>query len=246
MVAGEVKRGFKIKAGGSLYCNRVVDATEAVCGGDLITNQGILGRGSGVVKAGGGLQARFIENCYVEANKTVSISTGCLNSLVHTLESVDAGAKGLIVGGVIMAQNGVSTGQLGSASGTHTELKCGINYTVSKKLAWIRDRNVALALKLKEVERVISGGKEGEPKLADFRGKLKAAIHRLNEAARVLVMELANNESASVVVFNTVHPGTCIEICNIPYIVERPQTHVVFSLDKKNGKVVCNKLSRNR
>jgi hypothetical protein len=246
MVAGEIKNGFKLKAGGSLFCNRVIDATEVICGGDLITNQGILGRGSGIVKAGGGISARFIENCFVEAKKTISVSTGCLNSLVHTLDIVDAGAKGMIVGGIVVAQNGVSAGQLGAASGTRTEVKCGIDYTVSQKLAWIRDRNIALALKLKEVERLISGGREGEDKLAVFREKLNAAIHKLTEAARVLVMGLDKNESAEIVVYSTVHPGTCIEICNIPYTVERPQAHVVFSLDKKSGKVVCQKLTGTR
>ncbi len=243
MIVGEVKRGFKLKVGGSLYCNRVIDATEVVCGGDLVTNQGILGRGSGTVKAAGGIRARFIENCYVEANKTISVSTGCLNSLVHTLDKVDAGTNGMIVGGGIVTQNGISVGQLGAAAGTHTEVRCGIDYTVSQKLVWIRDKSIALALKMKEVDRRISAGKDADAKLAEFREKLRAAIRKLNDASRVLVMGLDRNEAAEIVVFNTIHPGTYIEICNIPYVVERPLSHVVFSLDKKSGKVVARKLS---
>jgi uncharacterized protein (DUF342 family) len=246
LVSGEIKRGFKIKAGGSLYCNRVIEATEVVCGGDLVTNQGILGRGSGIVKAGGGIKARFIENCFVEAKKTISISTGCLNSLVHSLDNVDAGARGVIVGGVVIAQNGVTTGQLGSEAGTHTEVRCGIDYTVNQKLVWIRDNNIALALKMKEVDRRISGGKDTDAKLVEFREKLRATIRKLNDAARALVMNLDKNETSEIVVFNTIYPGTYIEICNIPYVNERPQSHVVFSLDKKSGKVVCRKLVRAR
>jgi hypothetical protein len=152
----------------------------------------------------------------------------------------------MIVGGIVIAQNGVSTGQLGAASGTRTEVKCGIDYTVSQRLKWIRDRNVALALKLKEVEQLIQGGREGEAKLTDLREKLKAAILKLTEAARALVMGLDKNEAAEIVVFGTVHPGTVIEICNIPYAVERPLDHVVFSLDKKTGKVTCRRLAATR
>jgi uncharacterized protein (DUF342 family) len=244
MIAGEVKRGFKLKTGGSLFCAKVIDATEVECGGELVTSQGIIGRGSGIVKAAGGIRARFIENCYVEAKGSIQISTGCLNSIVHTLDKVEAGIDGVIVGGTIVAQNGITAGQLGAAAGTRTEVKCGIDYTVSQKLAWIREKNTALALKLKETDNRISDGQDADGKLSEFREKLKAAVGKLNEAARTLVMGLDKNEEALIAVHNTVHPGTRVEICNVTYSVGRPLKHVIFYLDKKSGKVAARSLTR--
>ncbi|HUI70820.1 MAG TPA: flagellar assembly protein A, partial [Spirochaetia bacterium] len=67
VVLGQIKQGFKVKAGGSLTCARTIDASEISCGGDLVTEQGILGRSQSAVNVGGQVRAKYIENCTVEA-----------------------------------------------------------------------------------------------------------------------------------------------------------------------------------
>ena len=184
LIHGQIKQGFKVKAGGSLTCSKLIDVTEIACGGDLETGQGILGRMQGTVKVGGSVRAKFIENCYVEAGGDVFVSTGCLNSVINTLGAVSTGPKGVIIGGKLYAQKGVTAFQIGNSTGVHTEIHCGVDYIVQQKLTWIRDRNIALALKLKDVEGKLASRQD--PQLEELRDKLKAAMRRMNDSAKTL------------------------------------------------------------
>jgi uncharacterized protein (DUF342 family) len=241
VIAGEIKRGFKIRAGGSVFCSHVIDATEIVCQKDLQTNQGIIGRKTGIVKVGGTLRAKYIENCHVEAMGSITVQTGCLNAMLFTLDSFRTGIRGMLVGGKVYAQNGVVANQIGTDAGPRTEIYCGIDFTVQRKLTWIRDRNIELALKLKQVDSKLAGS-PAEPSLAAIQEKIKAAIHKLNEAAKSLVNGLDKNEAAAVVVNGFIVHGSYIEICHIPYLVTSTMNHVRFHLDKANGKVAVEKL----
>jgi uncharacterized protein len=236
IVHGQIKQGFKVKAGGSLTCARLIDASEIVCGGDLETGQGILGRMQGTVKVGGRVRAKFIENCYLEAGGDVVVATGCLNSVINTLGAVVTGPKGVIIGGKLYAQKGVSAFQIGSTAGVRTEIHCGVDYRVQQKLTWIRDKNIELALKLKEVEATLAG-KGPNPRLAELREKLKAAIRGMNDSAKGLIAALTKNEEAAVTARGEVHHGVFVEICHVPLIVERPLTRVRLVLDKTFGVV---------
>ena len=242
VVQGQIKQGFKVKAGGSLTCSKLIDVSEITCGGDLETGQGILGRMQGTVKVGGSVRAKFIENCYVEAGGDVFVSTGCLNSVINTLGMVSTGPKGVIIGGKLYAQKGVTAFQIGNNTGVRTEIHCGIDYTMQQKLTWIRDRNIELALKLKDVEVKLTSGQD--PQLEGLRDKLKASIRRMNDSAKALVASLNKNEDAAVVAEGDIHHGVFVEICHVPFVVANPLSRVRLILDKKFGVISPEKLGK--
>ncbi len=243
IVQGQIKQGFKVRAGGSLTCTKLIDASEISCGGDLETGQGILGRMQGTVKVGGTVRAKFIENCYVEAGGDMLVSTGCLNSVINTLGALTTGPKGVIIGGKLYAQKGVSAFQIGSTAGVRTEIHCGVDYRVQQKLAWIRDKNIELALKLKEVETSLAS-KGASPRLAELQGKLKAAIRRMNDSAKSLIASLDKNEDAAVAVKGEIHHGVFVEICHVPLVVEHSMSRVRLVLDKSFGVVSPERLGK--
>ena len=242
IIQGQIKQGFKVKAGGSITCAKLIDASEISCGGDLETGQGILGRMQGTVKVGGLIRTKFIENCYVEAGGDVFVSTGCLNSVINTLGTVSTGPKGVIIGGKLYAQKGVAAFQIGSSAGVRTEIHCGIDYTVQQKLTWIRDRNIELALKLKEVETTLAS--RPNPRLVELRDKLKGAIRRMNDSAKSLIASLDKNEDAVVVAKGDINHGVFVEICHVPLVVAKPLSRVRLVLDKTFGVISPEKLSR--
>ena len=242
VIRGEVKNGFQLKAGGSVHCARLIDATVFSCQGDLVTQQGILGRGSGSVRVGGSVTTRFIENCVVEAQGAIRVRTGCLNSILRTRDMVLTGPKGMLVGGKIYAQEGIQAGQVGSPTSPRTELICGINAFVQQKLLWIRDKNIALATRLKQVQARLAAKPASRARLQDVHDRLRAAIHKLNESAQELVRELDKNDKAFVLVKGTVYPGAYIEICHVPFVVTETLSGVRFSLDKRKGKIVLDPL----
>jgi len=140
----------------------------------------------------------------------------------------------------------VSTAQVGTDRSPRTEIHCGIDYTVEQKLVWIRDKTIALATKLKEVEAKVKSSPETAARLAELHGKIAKAIHQMNAAARGLVKKLDKNESAKVSVRENVFPGTYIEICHVSHIVAKPLRSVTFRLDKAKGKIVVERWEKRR
>ena len=239
IIKGEIKDGFRVHSGGTVYCAKTMDASEVISQKDLIVKHGIIGRNKGRVKVAGKVETKFIENCYLEAKSDIFVENGILNSAIHTLKRLELGGKGIIIGGKIYAQDGVTAAQIGSALGPRTEIYCGIDYSVEQKLEWIRDKNIELALKLKQVERKLKAASEGKEKLIEVQEKLKQAIHRMNEAANSLIFQLDKNEEADVIVNGSIFSGAYIEICHFSYIVSREMKRVRFRLDKKKGRVVA-------
>jgi len=160
-----------------------------------------------------------------------------MNARINTRDRLEMGEKGIIIGGVIKAANGVSAAQIGSERGPRTEVHCGIDFNVEQKLIWIRDKNIALAFTLKEIVARMKTSPETRPVLAPLRDRIKTALHQLNETARTLVSTLERNDNATISISGNVFPGTYIEICHISHLVTKPKRMVTFRLDKASGKI---------
>jgi hypothetical protein len=241
VIHGVIRDGFRVRAGRSLYCSKSIDASEVTTGGDLVTAQGIIGRRQALIRSGGGISARFIENCVVEAAGTIKVQTGIMNSTLHTLGSVEMGDRGVIVGSIVVTRDGVAAAQIGSSRSPRAEIRCGTDYTVDRKLAALRDRTIALTGRLRQLEE----RRHREPAAAASLGmlveRIRATIRQMNEAAHELVPSLDKNENARVSVRGSVHPGTVIEICRVSFVVPKPVTFVTFRLDRREGRIVMDR-----
>ena len=82
VVAGNVEDSFSVKATGNIEVNGTVEKAELEAEGDIIVHQGITGKGTGTVRAGKSVWARFIENSIIDAGTDVIVSDGIVNSKV--------------------------------------------------------------------------------------------------------------------------------------------------------------------
>jgi len=237
-----VSDGFKVETGGSIFCKESLDASEVVCEKDLVVYRGIIGREKGIVKVGGTISAKYIENCYVESKDSLYIETGIFHSVIHTLKKLEMGKRGIIVGGKIHAQKGVTAAQIGTKMGTKTEIHCGIDYTVQQKLEWIKEKTVALALSLGKIDEKIKSGGSNNKKLLETREKVNNSIHTLNNTTRVLMIHLDKSEGSEIIVKGAVYPDVYIEICHISLIVPRELHNVCFRLNKERNRIQIDKL----
>jgi uncharacterized protein (DUF342 family) len=238
VIHGVIRNGFRVRAGRSLHCSRSIDASEVTTGGDLVTAQGIIGRRQAIIKSGGGITARFIENCVVEAAGTIRVQTGIMNSSMHTLDRLEMGDRGVIVGSIVVACDGVTTAQIGSSRSPRAEIRCGTDYLVDRKLAALRDHTIALTARLRQVEERKRREPGAAPGLGALADRIRGMIRGLNEAAGALVPALDRNAEARVSVRGSVYPGTVIEICRVSYVVPRPLSFVTFRLDRSAGRIV--------
>ncbi len=244
IVRGQIKQGFNVKAGGSLTCARTIDASEISCGGDLETDQGILGRPGSIVKVGGRVRAKFIENCSVEAGGDVLLTTGCLNSAIKALGAVCTGPKGVIIGGRIDAVKGVTAFQIGSPAGVRTEICCGEDSRVQQKLAWIKDKNAELGLALKDVEARLAARGQGDPHLLQARDNLKTAMHKMSDSAKGLAALLDKNKESTVAAAGEIHRGVLVELCHVPFAVAQSMSGVRLVLDRTSNVITPQRLGR--
>jgi uncharacterized protein (DUF342 family) len=245
MIEGPVSDGFKIYTGGSLTIKQTFDVTEVSTKGDLIVAGGIIGKGTALVKSGGGIKTKFIENCHVAARKPIAVDAEIINSSVFTLETIEMGDKGIILGGDIYAVKGIRAGTIGKEAGKATRIHCGIDFTAQQEKERCNNQLRILAAKLSRLKELMAApdlNAEKKAKMEELLRRLLAeqqtALARISE----LMGKINTDENASVEALVAIAAGTLIEICQIALFVEEPLRKVRIKLDKAGGKLVSEPL----
>jgi uncharacterized protein (DUF342 family) len=245
LIEGPVSDGFKIYSGGSVTIKQTFDVTDVITKGDLNVAGGIIGRGAALVKVGGAIKTKFIENCRVAARRTITVDSEIINSSVFTLENIDMGDKGVILGGDVYAVRGIKAGSIGKKSGKSTRVHCGIDFTVQQQKEKNNNQLRILAAKLAKLRELLAASET----VGEKRAKMEELLHRLEaeqQAASVKVSDLMGqinaDENAAVEVTGEIVPGTLIEICQIALFVSESLRKVRVRLDKASGKLLSEAL----
>jgi hypothetical protein len=244
-IEGPVSDGFQIFSGGSVTIKQTFDVTEAVTKNDLKVAGGIIGRGRGILKVGGELKTKFIENCRVACRKTISVEAEIINSNIFTLETLEMGDKGRIVGGEVYAVKGVRAGFIGRKTGKAARIHCGIDFTVEQEREKANGLLRSLAIKTARIKELINDPGSDREKIE----KMKALLQKLEGVQRTtqakvsdLLGRVSNYENAVVEVKGDIAPGTLIEICNTALFVTEPLKKVRIRLGKESNKLITEKL----
>jgi uncharacterized protein (DUF342 family) len=244
-IDGPVSDGFKIYSGGSVTIKQTFDVTDAITKADLTVSGGIIGRGRALVKVGGSLKSKFIENCRVAARKTISVDLEIINSNVFTLENVEMGDKGKILGGEIWAVRGVRTGAIGKKSGKATRIHCGIDFTAEQEKEKNNNTLRILAAKLGRLRELLadpSADGEKRAKLEELLRRLEDEQQKASSRVAELMGRMNTDENAAIEVSGEIAEGTLIEICQIALFVTSPLKKARIKLDRENGKLMTENL----
>lgn len=124
-IRGDVRGTFVVKATGNITIDGLVEAANVEAGGDVLISCGILGDNNAVIKSGGNVRAKYIDNCVVYAGKSV-FADCIMSSQIYSDESVQVtSGRGAIIGGTIVAANSVKSRMVGTESGRKTEIELG-------------------------------------------------------------------------------------------------------------------------
>ena len=230
LVKGNVKAGFKVKVQGNIDIRGVVEGAEIDATGNVTIAKGFNGMSKGIIKAGGSVVAKFIENATVDAGARVT-SEAIMHSDVITAGDVEVtGKKGFIVGGSVKAQGCVLAKTIGSEMGGDTSIDVGVD--------------PRLKIRAKELEAEVKNAREKmdkiTPILATFSAKLKSkqpltvdqtryfkqlsteyteakdAFIRLNDEYDRVVAEIDEQPTDSyIAVSGNVYPGAMFTINDI-------------------------------
>jgi uncharacterized protein (DUF342 family) len=244
-IEGPVSDGFKIYSGGSVTIKQTFDVTDAVAKNDLNVAGGIIGRGRAVVKVGGSLKTKFIENCHVAVRKNIIVDSEIISSRVYTLETLEMGEKGKIVGGETHALKGVRTGGIGKETGRAARVHCGIDFVHEQEKEKNNGILKALAIKIRRLKRLIDDPSTDETK----RARMKTFLDKLTEEQRKtqdkisqLLGELTPYEDATVEVTGEIEPGVLIEICHAALFVTKPLKKVKIRRDRETRQLIIEKM----
>lgn len=245
IINGPVSDGFKIYADGSITIKQTLDLTEVMTKGDLNVNGGIIGRGRAIVKASGAIRTRFIENCHAMCQKTITVENEIINSEVFTMERIELGEKGFIIGSDITAIHGIRVGNIGKKTGKSSKLHCGIDFMVQQE---IEKNNSQLQLLMGKEKKILEllplplAQHEKQVKLETWLHHIEKERYTLQNRLWDLRGRLTVDENAIVEVYGEVAPGTLIEICQIALFVAEPLRRVRVKLDTFLGKLVSQPL----
>jgi uncharacterized protein (DUF342 family) len=242
-ISGPVSDGFKIYSGGSVTIKQTFDVTDAITKGDLKVSGGIIGRGQGLLKIGGALKTKFIENCRAAVRKTCTVDSAIINSQVWTLENIEMGDRGIILGAEIYALKGLKAGSIGKKEGKPAVIRCGVDFTIEQE----KERNNRLmkdlGMRIRRLRELIEAEEDAEARgtMEQELGRLAAEQQGASKKLSELLEKTVHNEGAVVEVSGEVQPGTFIEICRIGFPVSESLRRVRIRLER--GMVVTEALA---
>lgn len=244
VVRGSVSSGFTIKATGNVEVRGSVEASTILAEGDVIVHRGVQGGDRGLL-VGNNVQAKFIQNCRVEAAGDVVVDDALMYADVEAQGKVEArGSKGRIVGGVVRAVREVSARVLGSKLGTPTQIWVGVNPEiraeldrVSQELA-VRERQLDEVVKsIRVIKEAISlgkpvpGGDERLAKLAQAMTQLKQIVEDMQARKEELKLVVSNAGTGLVRAHDTVFPGVRISIGPLSLTVQDEASKALFYIE---------------
>ncbi|MGI8424785.1 MAG: DUF342 domain-containing protein [Chloroflexota bacterium] len=124
-IKGGIKPGFKVTATGSVSVGGTVEGATIEAGGDVTVTGGVVGQKEGVIRAGGTVTARFVQETEIHAGGTVTVASEIRESTVISERKVVIAGAGRVVGGRIRGRDGVELREAGSPAATPTSIQSG-------------------------------------------------------------------------------------------------------------------------
>jgi uncharacterized protein (DUF342 family) len=241
-IGGPVSDGFKIYSGGSVTIKQTFDVTDAVTKGDLTVSGGIIGRGRGLLKIGGSLKTKFIENCRAAVRKNALVDRAIINSQVWTLDTIEMGDRGLILGAEVYALKKIRAGGIGRKEGKSSKIHCGVDFAIEQEKEKGNNLVKILGIQIRRLRERLELETDPE-KRGQIQEDLDHALEKQREGSEKLtelLKKTVNDETAVVEISGEVVPGTIIEICHIGFPVNETLHRVRIRL--KQGMIVTEPL----
>ena len=230
IVKGMILDGFKVEAKQGVEAESVGKA-HVKTEGDVVVEQGLVGRDEGLVEAGGNVFAKYVENCRVKAGGNVMVRQAIMHSEVDAEENViiDGKRRGDIIGGQTRAGNIVQAQKIGAKLASKTEVDVGISPRLRDRVAKLEDEIdvqkdnmdkvrsgikglMDVAEKVGGMDKLPEDKQELRSKLASRAKAIKNRIESLSEELMELKTEIDDLEGGEIRVSETLRSGVKITI----------------------------------
>ncbi|WP_157935446.1 DUF342 domain-containing protein [Kyrpidia spormannii] len=242
-IGGSVQPGFRVKASGDVVIDGAVDGGIVESGGDVKVGAGIYGGTRGSVRAGGSVQAKFIQQGRVSAELDVVAERSILHSETTAGRDIQViSPAGTIAGGTCTAVHRIRAAVLGSPMAVPTTVAVGLPQTVrdrwrsvQEELRRIDGQRSKLRLAIQVLEKRLQVRQD--PGAVGMIQKLQRDLAELDERIQESRLELQmiaedmRQFQDAAVSAHKVYPGVKIIIGNAMYTVIQEMDRVRFTLD---------------
>lgn len=245
-IFGDVHSGMSVKATGNIEIRGHVGNCTIEAGGDILVKEGMQGKFSGSLKAGGDITCKFFENAEAKAKGNIYVRS-VLHSKLEAKGIIKVeGRDSIVLGGSLYAVKGIELMEAGNAMEVPTTIAVGV---LSKTLAKFRELEIIIK-KLEDemslLERSIKAFKNMEQskmtKEAEDRRKkvIQAKVIKSTELKKYQDEKLRcdalikSGKDAKIIVQKTIFPGCRVEIADDGIEVRQELKHVKFVLRDGN------------
>lgn len=131
-VQGDVGAGSVIKVTGDVIIGGTVEAATIESGRNIMIQRGVAAGSSGLIKAEGNIQARFLESAIIEAGGDVSAGYSINSRILAKGRVLITAREGALSGGTTVAERGIEVENLGNKMGVSTRVEIGGNERLKK------------------------------------------------------------------------------------------------------------------
>lgn len=250
-INGNVATNFQVKAKGDIVVKGVVEGAVLEAGGNIVIARGMNGMGRGILKAGGNIISKFLENVTAEAEGYVA-SESILHSRITAGGEVNVdGRRGFITGGRVCATGSVNVKTLGSEMGADTIVEVGADPKVKRRISELQkqigeDTKVLQTVQptlLSAKQKLAKGVKLSPEQVKQVQSMValnKEKTEALAEANKELeeLQKHAGNAATTVVrVKGEVYPGTKICIGDVSMVVQKTTHYCRFVRERGDVKM---------
>jgi uncharacterized protein len=240
VLRGEIGDGFSLVCGGDLYAAVSLVVTDVQVKGDLSVEGGILGRKNGILKCGGSIRAKFIENLTLECRKDLHADSGILQSRVYVLGKIVCGEKGRIINSTVYGVAGVEAQQLGNPAGLPATVSAGSDFRQLRLLRNIRGCQRRLGRKLDSLSSQLKNSRGSAEAIQELKEEIYRAHEEsadLEEAASQALRNIECSPEARILSRDTVYPGVTIEIAQVSLRIASTLPRGEFYLDQEHREI---------
>ena len=250
-INGNVATNFEVKAKGDIVVKGVVEGAQLSAGGNIIIARGMNGMGRGVLKAGGNIVSKFLENATAEAEGYVA-SESILHSRVTAGGEINVdGRRGFITGGRVSATGTINVKTLGSEMGADTIVEVGADPKIKERINQLQKQILEDTKILQTIQPVLVSTKQKLAKgaklsaeqiqyvqsLAATNQQKTQAIAGANQELEILQKQAGNPAEAVVRVKGEVYPGTRICIGDVSMVVQKTTHYCRFVRERGDVKM---------
>ena len=216
-IKGNVKSGFFVMAGGNIAIGMNSEMSLLTSEKSIIVVQGVKGGGKALLRAKESIQLSFAERATLLAVENITVKNavfGCKVKCNGRLKLVSE--KGYLVGGRIQAREGIEAANIGSLSGSRTEVSFGQDYLISDKIETeekeinrIKNRLVKIDSEMRDAER--GNDRKQLAALRMEKVKLMKILEKRSMRIFTLKERFEQHFPGEVVIRGEVFPGVVFE-----------------------------------